>query len=142
MDLSDVFNVEKRAEPIRLACRQIISDYELVASRSQSALQYAGREIQCRLGSGVIDALWRVGGHAMVDLRIDSQRDYSSPHTVLDARADVSSMGSRTYTVPKLMMHHEFFPADWYCEHCGMLNDGLKRRTCSGCQAPKPKRYW
>jgi hypothetical protein len=133
-----------RQPPYALGMRRRIADEMLITVPDpQRYLYQEGRAIQYHLGPSLIDALWKVGGRAMVDLRASHWRDHSSCFENLEVRAHLTPADIHEFVVPKIVTRHRLFPADWYCDFCGALNDGLKSpQLCRGCQGAKPKRYW
>jgi len=125
------------SESLRLGARQTITYESLVVSDEYDlVLQYAARNLQARVGEGLVDTIWRAGGTATVALRFNTWDDPAMYVRNLELQAGVTP--AKSLNVPVVVPHYVYFPADWYCVYCGTLNDGLKHpRTCAGCQGPK-----
>lgn len=100
-------------------------------------LQYGIRDMQFKVGQSLIDSIWRSGGIATVALEISERDDHRIYNKEIELRARIQPAMIMQEVIKMEVPHLEFFPADWVCIYCATLNDGLKRRTCISCSAPK-----
>lgn len=103
-------------------------------------LAYIAGEAQHELGEAVFERIYNMGGKAIVSLSAEQYRDNSLMATNLRFIAELTpvSYSTTSYVIPIFEEHHVLFPRDWFCVHCGRLNDGVVNpRFCCGCQASK-----
>jgi hypothetical protein len=131
----------KRAKDTRLGINAFVSDYEMMhyGDRARDYMHHVARDLQYRLGEALVDTLWRVGGVATVKLSAHDAPSYEQRGRDISLEADVRPADHiyHRLSIPHFD-HFDVFPADWYCQYCGMLNNGLKHpRRCPECGASK-----
>ena len=106
--------------------------------RLQEEMYYLAERQQHNLGSSLVSTIWEMGGAATVSLRSHTYYDLPTFMTrwMMEAHVDPATHEICRFVVP----HYIAFPADWWCEYCGTLNNGLTYpRKCEGCQGPRPR---
>ena len=144
-------------EPGHFGGRVAIDTHWLSVMTAEERERYQTRvaqTLQRELGTGLVSYIMENGGKAQVDLGL-----YYPP--VVDDRDWLQNILADAYVYPldritphftvyeervvqrKVVSHWEYYPADWVCEFCYCIVDGLKHpRHCSQCGGPRtpPKR--
>lgn len=135
-----------RQDAITYGCKRDVPDYILV--ESPEVQHHIARSLQHEMGSGLVASIINRGGRAIVDLGMTTFDRPNPPFTrsfAIEAQvqpADIHTTRITTYREEvvqrKVVTHWEYFPADWICEHCGRILDGLKSpRACTQCGGPR-----